>query len=98
MTKNDRANKSQNSDRRSDGRKNQVRSSQPRTHTKAILKLKQAKPNNQQVKASFKNVEGIEVKETISIFCNGDAKELLINLEKQLIRLQSRYNLFKDGK
>jgi hypothetical protein len=34
----------------------------------------------------------------ISTFCNGDAKELLIDLEKDLIRLRNRYDLFKDGK
>ena len=66
------------------------------THMKAILKLKQAKPNDQQVKASFKNAEGIEVKEMISTFHDRDSKELLIDLEKELIRLGNCYNLFKQ--
>ena len=68
------------------------------THMKAILKLMQAKPNDQQVKASFKNAEGVEVKEMIGTFCDRDAKEILINLEKELIRLGNCYDLFKDGK
>ena len=68
------------------------------THTKAFLKLKQAKPNNQQVKACFKNMEGIKVKETISTFHDRDTKELLIDLEKQLIRLGNCYDLFKEGR
>jgi hypothetical protein len=50
------------------------------TQKKAILKLKQVKPNDQQVKATLKIAEGVKVKETISTFRNGDAKELLINL------------------
>ena len=64
----------------------------------AVLKLKQAKPNDQQVKASFKNVEGIEVKEMIRTSHSGDENELLIDLEKELIRLRNHYDLFKDGK
>ncbi len=98
MTKNNRANKNWNNERRSNGGKNQARNSQPTTHTKAILKLKQAKRKDQQVKASFKNAEGVEVKETVNTFRDGDAKELLIELEKELIRLGNCYDLFKDGK
>jgi hypothetical protein len=54
---------------------------------KAVLEFKQAKPNDQQFKATFKNAEDIEVKETINTICNGEAMELLIDLEKELIRL-----------
>jgi hypothetical protein len=39
--------------------------------------------------ATFKNVEGIEVKETVSTFCDGDVNKLLINLEKELIRFRN---------
>ena len=52
----------------------------------------------QQVKVTFKNAEGVKVKETISTFHDGDAKELLIDLEKELIRLGNCYDLFKDRK
>ena len=68
---------------------------QAMARSKVILKLKQA---NQQVKTSFKNADGIKTKETVSTFCNGDEKELLIELEKQLIQLGNRYDLFKEGR
>ena len=94
MTRNNQANDRKNGDNRTNG---STRNPQATIQTKVILKLKQVKPNDQQVKALFKNDDGTKTKETVSIFRDGDAKELLIELEKQLIRLGNRYDLFKDG-
>ena len=40
------------------------------------------------MKATFKDSEENMVKELIHIFCYGNSKELLINVEKQLLKLQ----------
>ena len=79
MMQNNQANNHKNSDQWSN---NPTRNPQVMTQTKTILQLKQAKPNDQQVEASFKIANGVKTKETIRNFCNGDVKELLIKLEK----------------
>lgn len=50
------------------------------------------------IEASFKNSEGNAVKEMIYTFHNGDPPELLIDLEKQLLKLGYCYDLFETGK
>lgn len=84
-----------NANGRSNGR-NQSNRSTPQT--KAILKIKRAKRNEHQVKATFEDSAGNEVKEMIYTFSDGDPKELLIDCEKQLLKLGDRYELFNDGK
>jgi hypothetical protein len=48
-------------------------------------------------KASFKDNEGNDVKEYIHTFRDGDPPELLIEFEKQLLKLGDRYDLFENG-
>jgi hypothetical protein len=67
-------------------------------HPKCIFLLKKAKPNKRQVKDTFTDSTGKEIKELISTYSDGDRKELLIELEKQLIKLGNRYGLFSEGK
>ena len=42
--------------------------------------------------------EGVEVKELVFTFRDGDPKELLIEMEKQLLKLWNCYALFNEGK
>jgi hypothetical protein len=65
---------------------------------KAILKIMPAKCNDHQIKASFKDSDDSKIKEMILTFCNGNPAELIFDLEKQLIKLGYRYDLFKQGK
>ena len=98
MTKEEQAEKSGN-DRRSNGMKPRSNSSgAPSAQSKAILKIKQAKENDRYIKANFVDSEGNEVKELIQTFRDGDPGELLLELKKQLLKLGSRYELFKDGR
>ena len=66
--------------------------------SKAVLKIKRAKPNEHQVKATFEDDEGEEVEEMVQTFRDGNPKELLIKLEKELVKLGDRYELFNEGK
>ena len=72
--------------------------SNPSQQSKAILKIKRAKRSEHQVKATFEDDEGDAVKEMVQTFRDGDPKELLIELEKELLKLGDRYELFNDGK
>ena len=56
----------------------------PSTHTKAILKIKQADENDRQIKATFTNNEGNQVKDLIPTYRDSDPEELLLELEKEL--------------
>jgi hypothetical protein len=57
-----------------------------------------SKLNEHTVKATFTNIAGREVKENIHTFRDGQPGELLIEVEKQLLKLGNRYKLFQDGK
>ena len=70
------------------------RTSQP---TKALLRMKQSKRNDHTIKANFTNGAGDEIKELLQTYSDGDPKDLLIELEKQLIKLAKRYGKFSDG-
>jgi hypothetical protein len=62
----------------------------------AILKIKLAKRNDHQIKATFKDSDGTQVKEMILTFHVENAAELLFNLEKQHINLGICCKLFKE--
>ena len=70
----------------------------PSAHTKVILKIKQANKNDRQIKATFTNNEGNQVKELIPTFRDSDPGELLLELEKELLKFGSRYDLFQYGR
>ena len=63
------------------------------SQSKATIKIKRTNRNKHMIKSSFKNSEG-DFKEFIYTFCDGDPPELLIDLEKQLLKLSDCYNLF----
>jgi hypothetical protein len=67
------------------------------SQSKAILKIKHAHQSEHMIEASFKNSEGNGIKELIYTFRDGDLAELLFKLEKQLLNLGDRYDLFKTG-
>ena len=50
------------------------------------------------IEASLQNSEGNDVKEMIYTFHDGNPPELLIDLEKQLLKLGDHYDLFETGK
>ena len=68
------------------------------SQSKFIFNIKKAKRNDHQIKATFEDSEGNQIKELIHTFADGDRKELLIYFEKQLLKLGNRYNLFTEGK
>ena len=62
--KNNKVEKSKNGNRKLNGSRNHVQNYQAtKVQSKVILKIKQAKPNELQIKASFTDSEGGEVKE-----------------------------------
>ncbi|KAL3787430.1 hypothetical protein HJC23_001827 [Cyclotella cryptica] len=64
----------------------------------ALLKNKRAKQNKHKIKASFKDSKGNDIKEMIYTLRDGDPPELLFELEKQLLKLSDRYDLFERGR
>ena len=101
MTKDNGVEKSKNGDRKSNanGSRNQVRNSQAtNAQSNAILNIKQSKLNELKIKASVTDSKGCKVKEMISNFRDGDAKELFIDHEKKLLRLGLHYDLFRYGR
>ncbi len=81
MTKSDKS--SDRSHRESGKSKsNSGKSNKPtNTHPKCIFLLKKAKLNERQIKATFTDSTGKEIKELIPTYSDGDRKELLIELE-----------------
>ena len=55
--------------------------------TNVILKIKSAKSNEHKIKATFTDGSGQEVKELIYMYKDGDPKELLLQLEMQVLKL-----------
>ena len=97
MTKNDRAQKN-GDDAKSKGHGRSQNFKSATSQSKATLKIKRTNRNKHMIEASFKNCEGNDVKEMIYTFRDGDPPELLIDLEKQLLKLGDRYDLFETGK
>jgi hypothetical protein len=65
---------------------------------KAVLKIRQATENNRYDKATFTDSKGKEAKELIQTFWDSDPGKLLIEFEKQVLKLGARYELFKEGR
>eukprot|EP00956_Cyclotella_meneghiniana_P034780 scaffold108161_cov35-Cyclotella_meneghiniana.AAC.1 len=59
--------------------------------------MKQSRPNEHKIKATFTNSAGDKVKELLQTYSDSDPKDLLIELEKELIRIAKRYGMFSDG-
>ena len=62
------------------------------------IKIKQADENDCQIKATFTNNKGNQVKDLISTFRDSDLGELLLKLKKELLKFGSHYDLFHDGR
>jgi hypothetical protein len=97
MMKNDQAQKSGNGFKNRDNGRNPVQKSTTR-QSMAILEIKHAHQSEHTIKASFKDNKGSDIEEFIYMFCDSDPAELLIELEKQLIKLGNRYDLFENGR
>ncbi len=67
------------------------------TQSNVILRFRPSKLNETQISATFKYADKNEVKEYINIFQEGDPKENLITLFKQVIDLGNLYDLWKDS-
>ena len=67
------------------------------SQSKAILKNKRVKRNEHTIKASFRDSEGNVIKELIYTFCDGDLAELLLEMEKQLLKFGDCYDLLDAG-
>ena len=97
MTRNERAQKSgDNARNRSHGKSQN--SKLTKKQLKAIYKIKRALRSEHTIKASFKDSKGNEIKELVYTFGDSDPLELLIEFEKQLIKLGDRYDLFDNGR
>jgi len=95
MTKNKQTTRNENN-YRSNGLKHPTNfSGASSAHTKAILKIKQAEENDHQIKSTFTDNKGNQVKELIPTFRDSDPGELLLELVKELLKFGSRYDLFK---
>ncbi len=68
------------------------------TVTLLIFKIKPVHPSTCKIKVTFKDRDGDTVKEKVHMYRIGEAKEILLTLEKLLIQLGTRYNLFEEGK
>ena len=88
-------NRNGNGNNRNGSKQQNQRPSQPQT--KAIMRMKRSKKNEHTIKATFTDSAGNEVKELIQTYSDGDPKDLLIEAEKQMVKLGSRYNLFNNG-
>ena len=97
MTKNEQAQKANEGTKSRNGGRNHS-SKSTMSQSKALLKIKRAKQNEHKIKASFKDSEGNDIKEMVYTFRDGDPPELLFELEKQLLKLGDRYNLFEGGR
>jgi hypothetical protein len=98
MTKNDRTEKSGNDQQSNGSKQRSSNSGAPSAQTKAVLKIRQATENNRYVDATFTDSKGKEAKELIQTFRDSNPGELLIEFEKQLLKLGAHYALFKEGK
>ncbi len=67
------------------------------TQSDAILRFRPSKLNETQISAIFKDADEKEVKEYINIFQEGDPKENLITLLKQVIDIGNLYDLWKGS-
>jgi hypothetical protein len=68
-----------------------------KTQSNVILRFKPSNLNKTQISATFKDADKNEVKEYINIFQEGDPKENLVTLFKQVIDLGGLYNLWKSS-
>ncbi len=67
------------------------------TQSDVILRFKPSKLNETQISATFKDADKNKVKEYINIFHEGDPKENLVTLFKQVIDLGNLYNYWKGS-
>ena len=97
MTKTERSERAQKTGdgakNRGNGKSQNLKSTR---RSKAILKIKRARRSEHTIKATFKDTEGNDVKEYIHAFRDGNPPELLIEFEKQLLKLGDRYDLFEN--
>lgn len=56
--------------------------------TRAILKIKAAKPSGNKIKVSFKNEDEDVIKEEVYTYEDSKQKEILLILKKQLLQLE----------
>ena len=96
MTRNERTQRNGDGARNRNNGRNQNQKSTT-SQSKAILKIKRAKRNEHTIKASFRDSEGNDIKELIYTFRDGDPAELLLEMEKQLLKFGDRYDLFEGG-
>ena len=65
--------------------------------SKVTLKIKRAKKSSESIKATFMDAANNEVKELVPTYSDGDPKEQLLQLQKIILKLGTRYDLFQDG-
>lgn len=62
------------------------------------MRMTASVPRQDKIKERFKDEEGNDIKEYINAYKEGNCKENLLVLEKQLLLLGMRYNLYEEGK
>ena len=78
--------------------KNASRPSDNQVQPRAITRMTTLIPRQDKIKETFKDEEGNDTKEYIDMYKEGDCKENLLVLEKQLLLLGMRYDLYEEGK
>ncbi len=98
MTRNDRSKSKRNSNDQDKQLRNSSRPSESQVQTRAIMRMTASIPRQEKIKETFKDEEGNDIKEYIDTYKEGDRKENLLVLEKQLLLLGTRYELYEEGK
>ena len=98
MTRNDKSRSNRNGNGQNKQVKNASRPSDNQVQTRAIMRMTASVPRQDKIKETFKDKEGNDIKEYIDMYKEGDHKENLLVLEKQLLLLGTRYGLYEEGK
>ncbi len=98
MTRNDRSKSKRNGNDQDKQLRNSSRPSESQVQTRAIMRMTASIPRQEKIKETFKDEEGNDIKEYIDTYKEGDRKENLFVLEKQLLLLGTRYELCEEGK
>ena len=87
-----------------DSNTNSKQSSKPRSRSKdqvkvnCILRFKESKPSDQQIKAKFYEADDTKVSEQIRKFKTGNDDTNLVGLMNEIVGLGNLYAMWEDGK
>ncbi len=98
MTRNNKSKSNCNGDGQDKQVRNASRQSDSQVQTRAIVRMTASIPRQDKIKETFKDREDNNIKEYIDTYKEGDRKENLLVLKKQLLLLRMCYDLYEEGK